>query len=42
MKKIINYTAAILLLVLTYSCSLDEVNPSSVTSDEYFVTRKFV
>jgi len=38
MKKIINYTAAILLLVLTYSCSLDEVNPSSVTSDEYFAT----
>lgn len=38
MKKLINYTAAILLLALTYSCSLDEVNPSSVTSDEYFVT----
>jgi len=38
MKKIINYTLAIALLVLTYSCSLEEYNPSSVTSDEYFVT----
>jgi hypothetical protein len=39
MKKIFNYIATIALLVLTHSCSLDEINPSSVTSDKYFATQ---
>lgn len=39
MKKLITYTAAILILILAHSCKLDEVNPSSVTSDKYFTTQ---
>lgn len=39
MKKLINYIVPILLLVLVQSCKLNEVNPSSVTSDKYFVTQ---
>ena len=39
MKKSIKYIAAVLLLALAQSCKLDEVNPSSVTSDEYFTTQ---
>jgi hypothetical protein len=39
MKKIISYIVAISLLAFTQSCSLKEVNPSSVTSDKYFVTQ---
>jgi hypothetical protein len=39
MKKLINYIVAISLLVLAQSCRLDEVNPSSVTSDKYFDTQ---
>jgi uncharacterized protein YxeA len=39
MKKIINCILAICLLVFAQSCSLKEVNPSSVTSDQYFVTQ---
>jgi hypothetical protein len=39
MKKIINYIVTISLLVLTQSCRLEEVNPSSVTSNEYFANQ---
>ncbi|WP_448701983.1 RagB/SusD family nutrient uptake outer membrane protein [Mucilaginibacter sp. AW1-3] len=39
MKKLITYIAAVLVLILAHSCKLDEVNPSSVTSDKYFVTQ---
>lgn len=39
MKKLINSIIAISLLVFAQSCKLDEVNPSSVTSDKYFLTQ---
>ena len=39
MKKLITYIAAILVLTLVHSCKLEEVNPSSVTSDKYFITQ---
>jgi len=39
MKKLINSIIAISLLVLAQSCKLDEVNPSSVTSDKYFANQ---
>src|ERR1700709_2084460 len=39
MKKIISYIVAISLMAFSQSCSLKEVNPSSVTSDKYFVNQ---
>jgi uncharacterized protein YxeA len=39
MKKIISYIVAMSLLAFAQSCSLKEVNPSSVTSDKYFVNQ---
>ncbi len=38
MKKLITYIVTISLLVCAQSCKLTEVNPSSVTSDQYFTT----
>lgn len=41
MRKLINHIVTVsLMTVLFYACSLDEVNLSAVTSDEYFSTQE--